>query len=106
MVTEKRERALMSARGGVYLGAAASYGVARKILATNDATVRSPDGNRHPMLVSQRAIVTLVGGAFSAMTAPLCVARDLMRLEVTLRGMRPESYGMREPETMIEHVVF
>jgi hypothetical protein len=81
-----------------YCAAAVTYGLCRKVVMTHGATIETRHPKTYamikvPMLTTQRVVTCFAGGAVNAAYMPAYIVYDLMRLELAVRGVDPETYG-------------
>lgn len=96
-----------------WLGVIPAYGFVRKIPIVWDANIERYDVNTHTqtvnkMLLSEKVVACTLGALLSPWLFLVWGERDMSYLEVKLRGLAPESYGVNinKPRTIADIYTF
>lgn len=86
-----------------YMAVAATYCALRKVIGLRDAHVQTAVYNGSefkskevPLLISEKAFVVVGSLVTSPWFFPITVAKDITWLEVKMRNLPPEDYGLGE----------
>lgn len=92
-----------------YVAATMTYGAVRKIVRLKDAEVelcgRDLTKKRVPMLLSQKALLTVIGTFSAIYIWPYYAYTDLQRLEIDYHKRDASVYGFRPCTSMIDYVL-
>ena len=92
------------------MGAAAAYGFVRKVPLVWNGEVREFDMKleykQRPLLVTEKVFITLCSTICAPYIAPIWIGKDLLKAEVTIRHLDPDTYNINSKMNNIIEYIF